>query len=760
MNALVETARSGSLLKNLRHDVPASLVVFLVALPLSLGIAIASGAPLAAGLIAAVVGGIVAGTFGGSSVQVSGPAAGLTVVVAGLIDDFGFPMLCLMTIGAGALQIAFGLSRLARAALAIAPVVVHAMLAGIGITIILQQIHVLMGGSSHSSAWQNLVALPNGILHHELHEVITGATVIAILLVWSRLPAKIRMIPAPLVAIVAATALAIAAGLDTDRISLSGNFFDALNLPHISGATPNGKPWLDETEDIVIGVLTIALIASVESLLCAVGVDKLHNGPRTNFDKEIIGQGSANVVSGLLGGLPITGVIVRSSANAAAGARTRMSAVLHGVWILLFASLFTDLVELIPKAALAGLLIVVGAQLIKLAHIKLAWRTGNFAVYAITILSVVFLNLLEGVLIGLAVAIGFLLVRVTRAPVAVQPVGGEQSKQWRIDIDGTLSFLLLPRLTKALASVPQGTEVTLNLNADYIDDSVSETIEDWQRTHEARGGVVVIVETTGPKLQNAHARPPKRHFASPPIGLVPWRSANHENNGEASILDRVDEYHRNGSAVLHQHIAGLGGAQDPYALFLTCADSRILPNVITASGPGDLYTVRNFGNLVPADSDDRSVDAAIEFAASQLGVRSVVICGHSSCAAMKVLLDDNAGHSATPMAQWLQYAGDSLAAYRDHHPARASAAANGYSEIDQLSIVNVAIQLERLIRHPILATPVTVGDIQVVGIFFDIATSRVYEVTPRGIVCPEEPPATRLADEQPAGRTHRSALPH
>ena len=176
---LVETAKSGSLLPNLRHDVPASLVVFLVALPLSLGIAIASGAPLAAGLIAAVVGGVVAGSLGGSSVQVSGPAAGLTVVVAGLIDDLGFPMLCLMTIGAGALQIAFGLSRMARAALAIAPVVVHAMLAGIGITIVLQQVHVLMGGSSHSSAWQNLVALPNGILHHELDEVITGGTVIA-----------------------------------------------------------------------------------------------------------------------------------------------------------------------------------------------------------------------------------------------------------------------------------------------------------------------------------------------------------------------------------------------------------------------------------------------------------------------------------------------------------------------------------------------------------------------------------------------------
>ncbi|WAJ46355.1 SulP family inorganic anion transporter [Mycobacterium sp. Aquia_216] len=738
---LAETTRSGSLLKNLRHDVPASLVVFLVALPLSLGIAIASGAPLAAGLIAAVVGGIVAGTFGGSSVQVSGPAAGLTVVVAGLIDEVGFPMLCLMTIGAGALQIAFGLSRLARAALAIAPVVVHAMLAGIGITIMLQQVHVLMGGSSHSSAWQNLVALPNGILHHELHEVITGGTVIVILLLWSRLPAKLRMIPAPLVAIVAATALAIAAGLDTDRISLSGNFFDTLNLPKISGASPKGKPWIEETSDIVVGVLTIALIASVESLLCAVGVDKLHNGPRTNFDKEIIGQGAANVMSGLVGGLPVTGVIVRSSANVAAGARTRMSAVLHGVWILLFASLFTELVELIPKSALAGLLIVIGAQLVKLAHVKLAWRTGNFAVYAVTILSVVFLNLLEGVAIGLAVAIGILLIRVTRAPVSVHPVGGEQSKQWRIDIDGTLSFLLLPRLTKALASVPQGSEVTLNVNADYIDDSVSEAISDWQRSHEERGGVVVIVETSPAKLlQNANASPPKRHFASAPIGLVPWRSArtNHQNNGDASILDRVDEYHRNGSAVLHQHITGLGGAQDPYALFLTCADSRILPNVITASGPGDLYTVRNFGNLVPTDSDDRSVDAALEFAANQLGVRSVVICGHSSCAAMKVLLE-NTDQPATSMGQWLEYAGESLDAYRDHHPARASAEHVGYSEIDQLSIVNVAIQLERLVHHPILATAVASGDVQVVGIFFDITTTRVYEVTPRGIVCPEEP---------------------
>jgi carbonic anhydrase len=398
-------------------------------------------------------------------------------------------------------------------------------------------------------------------------------------------------------------------------------------------------------------------------------------------------------------------------------------------------------VELIPQAALAGLLIVIGAKLVTLAHIKLAWRTGNFAIYAVTIFSVVFLNLLEGVVIGLAVAVGLLLVRVTRAPVSVRPVGGEQSNQWRIDIDGTLSFLLLPRLTKALASVPQGSEVTLNVNADYIDDSISETISDWQRAHESRGGVVAIVEASSTKLHNANASPPKRHFPSDPLGLVPWRSArnNHQNNGDASILDRIDEYHRNGAAVLQQHIAGLGGSHDPDALFLTCADSRILPNVITASGPGDLYTVRNFGNLVPTNAGDRSVDAALEFAANQLGVSSVVICGHSSCAAMKVLLEDGTDQATTPMDQWLEYARESLDAYQNHHPARRSAESVGYSQIDQLSIVNVAIQLERLTHHPILATAAGAGDLAVVGVFFDVETARVYEVTPRGIVCPDQP---------------------
>lgn len=705
--------QSGSILRDLRYDLPASLVVFLVALPLSLGIAIASGAPLMAGLIAAVVGGIVAGSLGGSALQVSGPAAGLTVVVAGLIEDFGWQMTCVITICAGALQILFGVIKIARAALGVAPVVVHAMLAGIGVTIVLQQVHVLMGGSSRSSAWENIKALPNGILHHELHEVIVGGLVIAILLLWPRLPAKVRLIPGALVAIVVATAVAEAAGLEgVDRIELSANFFHAINLPHLPPTAPGGEPWLAEIGELVVGVITVALIASVESLLSAVAVDKLHKGPRANFDREMIGQGSANVVSGLLGGLPITGVIVRSSTNVAAGARSRMSAILHGVWVLLFASLFTELVELIPKSALAGLLIVIGVQLVKLAHIKLAWRTGNFAVYAITIVCVVFLNLLEGVAIGLAVAIAILLTRVVRAPIEAQPYGGDESKHWRVDIDGTLSFLLLPRLTKVLSTLPPGSDVRLTLNADYIDEAVSEAISDWRHAHEATGGVVIIVETTPAKLHHAHTNRPKRHYMPRSIDQVPWPSH------------------------------GLEDGVKPNAVFLTCADARIMPDVITASGPGDLYTIRNVGNLVPTDPADRSVDAALDFALNELGVSSVVVCGHSSCGAMAALLDEtqNTGdRPTTAMSQWLEYAHDSLVAYRDHRPARASAKSNGFSEVDQLSVVNVAIQVGRLGHHPILAPAIASGALDVEGMFFDVSTSHVYEVNQHGIVRPAEP---------------------
>ncbi|BBZ37395.1 SulP family inorganic anion transporter [Mycobacterium conspicuum] len=471
--------RPAKLRSILRYDLPASLVVFLVALPLSLGIAIASNAPVLAGLIAAIVGGVIAGAIGGSPLQVSGPAAGLTVVMADLISNFGWAVTCFITVAAGVLQVALGLSRVARAALAISPVVVHAMLAGIGITIALQQTHVLLGGKSKSTAWHNLIELPGQVVGAHRPGVLLGVMVIAILIAWRWAPARLARIPGPLVAIVGVTIFSVVFPFQVRRIELDGSPLDALQLPEI----PDGQ-W----GAVAVGVITVALIASVESLLSAVSVDRMHNGPRTDFNRELIGQGAANIVSGSIGGLPITGVIVRSSTNVNAGAKSKASSILHGIWILLFTLPFAELVEEIPAAALAGLLIVIGVQLLQPAHIETAMKHGDLAVYLVTAVSVIFLNLLHGVMIGLALAITLTGWRVLRAKVEAHPV----DDQWHVTVEGACTFLALPRLTRVLASIPTGRTVTVTVSAIYLDHAAHQAITDWQRQYEAVGGTVRI----------------------------------------------------------------------------------------------------------------------------------------------------------------------------------------------------------------------------------------------------------------------------
>ncbi|MFX0580760.1 solute carrier family 23 protein [Nocardia nepalensis] len=702
----------------LRLDLPASIVVFLVALPLSLGIAVAAGAPVAAGLIAAVIGGIVAGTLGGSSLQVSGPAAGLTVVVAESINQFGWRITTFIVVAAGVLQILFGLSRIARAALAVAPVVVHAMLAGIGITIALQQIHVLLGGSSHSSAWNNITQLPSQLLSLHGDDAIVGAVVIAILLGWRRVPAKLRAVPGPLVAVLVGTVLSLVLPFEAERIVLNGSLFDAIGLPQI----PSGN-W----SAVAITVLTIALIASVESLLSAVAVDKMHTGKRTNFDRELIGQGSANVVSGLLGGLPVTGVIVRSATNVQAGARSRASAVLHGLWILVFSVALVGLVQQIPKSALAGLLIVIGMQLVKLAHIKLARRTGDLLIYAVTVVGVVFSNLLEGVIIGLALAFGLLLWRVVRVAVAAEQIPGSQ--RWLMTIDGSCTFLALPKLSAEFAKVPAGVDITVEMTVDFLDHAAFEAIEDWVRQQESGGGAVDFVEMGSARMAHATAGPPARGFGRAVLDeiLGPWRG---DDKSADPVTSGVAAYHRSHAHVVRPHLDELRDRQDPDTFFLTCADSRVVPNVITNSGPGDMFTVRNVGNLVPL-SGDASVEAALVFALTELNVRSVVVCGHSSCGAMKAL---HSGADAGPgIGPWLAHAHPSLERFRLGHPVARAAAAAGFGEVDQLSMVNVAVQLETLHLHPAVRAAIAERGVTVSGLFFDIASARVVEVTVDGL---------------------------
>ncbi|MGB9279164.1 MAG: bifunctional SulP family inorganic anion transporter/carbonic anhydrase [Pseudonocardiaceae bacterium] len=731
----------------LRYDVPASLVVFLVAVPLSLGIAVATGAPVMAGLIAAVVGGIVAGLLGGSPLQVSGPAAGLTVVVADLIAQFGWAVMCAITAAAGLLQVLFGISRVARAALAISPAVVHAMLAGIGITIALGQLHVMLGGSARTDAITNIVGLPAQLVDTHNPAALVGLAVIAVLLIWPRLPGPLSSVPAPLVAVVGATALATMLTLDVERVTLPGSLLSSLNLPDVPGGSWGG---------VLTGVLTVAVIASVESLLSAVAVDKLATGGKTNFDRELIGQGAANTLSGMLGGLPVTGVIVRGSTNVSAGARTRASAVLHGGWVLLFSVLLVGLIELIPLAALAGLLVVIGLRLVKVADLRSARRQGELVIYLVTMAGVVFLNLLEGVLIGLGLSLLLVLRQVVWSVVhaqQVRPPSDGTVACWRVVVEGTLSFLSVPRLSRVLAQVPAGSHVVVEMVVDFLDHAAYDHLATWQRQHEATGGTVVVDEVGPARRNGGDSDGPARRVRMPalPRAFSPWwvwqvQPGDHGHDPLQPLLAGVHEYHRRSALEVLPHLEQLVDGQRPRALFLTCTDSRVVPNVLTSSGPGDLFTVRNLGNLVPppGHESESSVAASLEYAVNHLEVPSILVCGHSGCAAMHGLL---ANDTVTGfLGQWLRWGLPSLGAMRRGHPVGVAAAAEGRPEVDQLAMVNVAVQVKTLSTHPAVRDAVATGRAQVAGLFLDIRTARLL------LLDPEAACFVPVPDEQlPAG---------
>jgi carbonic anhydrase len=683
----------------LRHDLPASIVVFLVAIPLSLGIAAASGAPLLSGLIAAVVGGVVVGALGGAPLQVSGPAAGLTVIVAGTIGAYGLAGTAAIVALAGLVQITLGASGLGRTAMALSPAVVHGMLAGIGLVIALSQVHVLLGGAPQSSAWHNLRDLPAQIAGRHGVSVFLGLLTIAVLLIWPRL-VRVPLLPAALVAVLASTAVATAIGADVARVDLPDQPLAELIRP----------AWPDAPlSEIALAALTIALVASVESLLSAVAVDRLHNGPRADLNRELVAQGAANTVAGLLGGLPVTGVIVRSSANVAAGARSRASSILHGVWIALAALLCAGLLESIPLAVLAAVLVVVGLRLVSLAQIRTYARHRELPIYVVTAGGVVATDLLTGVALGMAAAVLVMLSRLVRCEVRAAEV---EHGEWIVTISGTLAFLGSGRVARRLAELPPGEAVTVELHLDYLDHGAFQVIEDWRDAYCRAGGAVTVRETHDGWFSRA-TQGRLGAGKSMPLRFGSWSQwLQLDRQRRDAMAAGIREFEQHVAPLVGPHLAGLArDGQRPEQLFITCADSRLVPNLITTSGPGDLFCVRNIGNIVPpAGGTDSSVGAAVEYAVEVLNVRAITVCGHSGCGAVRALM---AGGAEGDLARWLHSSGTVF---------------DDPSDERRCVTANVARQLANLRTYPTVAAAVDAGRLTLTGLYFDLATSRMYEV--------------------------------
>ncbi len=477
----------------LPRDLMASVVVFLVALPLCMGIAIASGLPPAKGVITGIVGGLVVGWLAGAPLQVSGPAAGLTVLVFELEQQYGAAMLGPILLLAGALQLLAGRLKLGCWFRVTAPAVVYGMLAGIGILIVLSQLHVMMDAQPEASGLDNLGAFPaalwaalpfsggNGMAAASL-----GLLTIACMWTWDRLrPQRLRLLPGALLGVAAATLVGLWLGLDVRRVEVPDNLADAISWLQPADLLAFADPGL------LVAALAVAFIASAETLLSAAAVDRMHQGPRADFDRELTAQGVGNMLCGVLGALPMTGVIVRSSANVQAGARTRLSAMLHALWLLAAVVLLAALLEQIPVASLAGVLVYTGLKLIDLDALRQLGRYGRMAmlIHVATALTIVATDLLTGVLLGFALTLAQLAWQASRLKIGVVRDG----RRVELRMQGAATFLRVPQLARALQGVPQDAWLHVPMaHLRYIDHACMELLEEWQRANQASGARLII----------------------------------------------------------------------------------------------------------------------------------------------------------------------------------------------------------------------------------------------------------------------------
>jgi MFS superfamily sulfate permease-like transporter len=485
-----------SIKKYMADDLPSGLVVFLVALPLCLGIALASGAPLFSGIIAGIIGGIVVGSLSKSPLSVSGPAAGLTTIVLAGINDLGYPAFLLSVVLAGLLQIILGFIRAGYVGNFFPACVIKGMLAAIGLILILKQIPHALGYDADFEGDESFVQPDNQNTFTEILESLNkfsgGAIVISIISIlvlvawnknWLQRYKFFRIVPGALVVVLVGVLLnmffiKVLPSLSIEEkhmvsvpvLSASSQLSSFITLPDFSMLL-NPKVYMT--------ALTIAIVASLETLLSIEACDKLDPYRRiTPLNRELKAQGTANAISGLLGGLPVTSVIVRSSANINSGAKSKASTITHGIILLLAVLLIPTILKQIPLSCLAGILIVIGFKLTEPLVYKTMFKKGvsQFLPFIVTVLAVIFTNLLQGVFMGILVATFFILKTNFQEAIIIVNTG----KNYLMKFTKDISFVNKGTLRRTLNKIPNYSSITIDgSQANFIDQDIRETISDF-----------------------------------------------------------------------------------------------------------------------------------------------------------------------------------------------------------------------------------------------------------------------------------------
>ena len=733
---------SGPLSATLPRDLTSGLVVFLVALPLCLGVALASGAPLLSGVLAGIVGGILVGMLSGSHTSVSGPAAGLTAVVAAQIVALGsFPAFLLAVVLAGLIQIGLGLARAGFLAAFFPSSVIKGLLAAIGVILILKQIPHLFGHDpdpegdlafqqpDHENTFSEL-ARTIGDIHPGAAAI--GLLSIVVLFVWGKWkPLKHSPVPAPLIVVLLGVGVSLwlrqlggAWVIEPSHLvqvpvadSLAG-FFGFLQLPDFS-------QWANPA--VYTAAVTLAAVASLETLLNLEAVDKLDPQQRTSpASRELLAQGIGNVTAGLIGGLPITSVIVRSSVNINAGGKTKLAAVIHGVFLLVSVALLPVWLNLIPLSCLAAILVVTGVKLASPALVRQMWSEGRyqFAPFALTVVAIVLTDLLIGVLIGLTVSAGFILYSNMRQPIrrfVEQHLGGDVV---HIELANQVSFLNRAALSKVLNEVPRGGDVLLDAqNTDYIDPDVLDLIRDFkEQTGPARGVEVSLVGFRSEyqfddQIQYVDYSTRDLQDALTPQQVLHILKGGHERFRSGRRLTRD----------LVRQARATAEGQHPLAVVLSCIDSRTPAELIFDLGMGDIFSVRIAGNVT-----SWKVLASAEYGCAVAGAKLILVMGHTRCgavtAAVNLIGEVRTAAEATG-CQHLDYILKDIQQSIDPATCRAveaRPAAEKQSFVDTVARRNVLRVVEQMREQSrTLDGLVREGRIAIVGAMYDVVTGDI-----------------------------------
>jgi carbonic anhydrase len=640
--------------KNLKNDLPASLVVFLVALPLCLGVALASGAPLLSGIISGVVGGIVVGLISHSSTSVSGPAAGLAAVVLAAIQQLGsFELFLTAVFIAGFMQLIMGLLKAGFIADFIPNNVIKGLLAAIGIILILKQIPHAVGFDRDNEEDFSFQQADGENTFSELLNItrffLPGAFIIsllsiAILVFWDKTPLKrFRFLPASLVVVVLGVVLnnfflqfVPAFGIKTSHLVQipTVQFNRVADWVHL----PTMQHFLQYKVWFV--AVTIAAIASLETLLNIEAVDKIDPHKRQSPpNRELLAQGIGNMVSGLLGGIPITSVIVRSSVNIQSNNATKLSTILHGLFMFFSILLLSPILNQIPLASLAAILIVTGYKLAKIDIFKSMWAKGwaQFIPFIITIIAIVLTDLLMGVLLGLAVSIFYLIRSNFKNPFTLVSNKMHIGEVMQLTLPNQVSFFNKATIKNALWALPNNSKITINASqSDFIDDDVVEIITDFKTVVAPERGIQLNVLG----LKDTYEEDDAIQFT--PI-LDKETQERLQPNDVLQLLKignvRFAEGHSTEKYHLHQ-VRASQDEQNPMAVLVGCIDSRTSPEMLFDAGVGDLLTIRIAGNIINPE-----IIGSLEIAIKKLGAKLIVVKGHSNCGAvalsMQHMMDDN-----------------------------------------------------------------------------------------------------------------------